>query len=123
MIDFHVVDAGAARTVANASLESLDRLGFSFSRDFDAAVVQVPHPAVHAFAARRVLREKPKADALYTPADQEMARDPHTRKRRHHSMRVARSGQGRRVQPSGCFGVSVFAGSGLSGSFLIGSSF
>src|SRR5262245_8503918 len=74
-MDIHCIHARTGRTVAQRPLEPLDRLCVSFRRSFDAAVRQVAHPPVHAFAERRRLREISEADALYAAADEEMPRD------------------------------------------------
>src|SRR5437660_3377629 len=79
MIDFHVVDAGAARTLADAPLESLDCFRVAFRSDLDAAVGKVTHPAVHAFAHRRRFDEETEADALDASADQVSTREAHVR--------------------------------------------
>ena len=59
------------------ALEPFDRFRLAFRRRFDAAVGQVPHPAVQAFARRRRLGEVPEADALNAAADEISSRDAH----------------------------------------------
>jgi hypothetical protein len=77
MIDLHLVDARAARALANASLEPFDGLRLAFRGDFDAAVGKVAHPPVYAFTNRRRLDEETEADALDASADQISTREAH----------------------------------------------
>ena len=46
VVDLHVLDARARRSVADRALEPFDRLGLAFGGRLDAAVGQVAHPAV-----------------------------------------------------------------------------
>ncbi len=80
-IDLDVLDACAGRPVPNVALEPFDRFGVAFGHDLHAAVGEIPHPAVQAFAARCVFGEKPEADALNAPADRVASRDAHAEAR------------------------------------------
>ena len=70
-------DARAGRAVPQFALEPLDGVGIAFRRHFDAAVRDVPHPAVDAFAHGRCLGEVPEADALHAPANRVPSCDEH----------------------------------------------
>jgi hypothetical protein len=67
--DLDVIDAGAGRTMVKCVFEPLDRCQFPFDGSFDAAVVTIAYPAVHAFPRRRRLSEIAEADALDAAAD------------------------------------------------------
>src|SRR5262245_27678367 len=77
VFDLYLLDARPARAMAQLTLESIHRVGFAFGRGLDAAVRQIPHPAVQSLAASCSLGEESVADALYATADQEPARDSH----------------------------------------------
>ena len=70
------------RAVPDRGLEPLERFGVAFDVDLDAAVGEVPHPAVKAFARGGGLGEEPEADALHASADQVPPRLPHTKRAR-----------------------------------------
>jgi len=70
VVDLDALDARGRRPLAQRALESLDRLGVAFGLHFDAAIGQIPRPAVNALACRDGFGEPPEADALYSPANQ-----------------------------------------------------
>jgi hypothetical protein len=70
VIDVHALDARAGRAVADRPLETLDRLRLAFRERFDAAVRQIPHPPVQAFAQSRRFGEESEADALHASTDE-----------------------------------------------------
>jgi hypothetical protein len=88
------------------ALEAFDRLGFAFGDGFDAAVRQIAHRSVYAFARGGNLRKPPEADALHASAHAISPRDSH-----------------RAPDYSGGGGELVAVASTFSGSALIGSSF
>src|SRR4051812_40393599 len=76
------VERGHARlrgAAAERDLDALDGVALPFQQHFDPAVVQVAHPAVHAFTPRGVVREPAEADALHPAADHVPARRDHGR--------------------------------------------
>src|SRR5581483_201134 len=75
--DVHCVDVRASRTVAERSLEPVDRLRVAVGVRFHTAVGEVADPPVHPFAAGHGLREISEPDALHASADEITARDPH----------------------------------------------
>src|SRR6185436_17061642 len=77
IFDLDVVDARARRPVAQRALEALDRFGVAFSQRFDAAVREIAHPAVHAFALGGLESKVPEPDGLDAPSDQKSPRDAH----------------------------------------------
>src|SRR5690348_16564465 len=81
VINLDLLDACARRPVPNVALEPVDRFGIAFGHDLDAAVGEVPHPAVQAFAARGVFGEEPEADALHASGDRVAPRDAHAEAR------------------------------------------
>lgn len=60
----------------DCALEPLDRGALALRDGFDAAVREIPDPAMQAFALRGGFSEVPEADTLDTAADQISSRDP-----------------------------------------------
>jgi hypothetical protein len=76
VIDVHTLHTRAGRAVADRPLETLDRLRLAFRERFDAAVREIPHPPVQAFAQRRRFGEESEADALHASTDQVPSGNP-----------------------------------------------
>src|SRR6266699_3394938 len=77
VMNVEAIDARAAGTLPNHPLEARHRFRVALGGDFDAAVRQIAHPALDAFARGRVLGEEPEADGLDAPADEKPPRDAH----------------------------------------------
>jgi hypothetical protein len=76
VVDIHALHARAWRAVADRPLETFDRLRLAFRERFDAAVRQIPHPPVQAFAQRRRFGEESEADALHASTDEVPSGNP-----------------------------------------------
>ena len=72
-----MVNARTARSVPEASLETIERLGIALGDYFHTAVWRVPHPPEDPFAPSGRLGEVPEADTLHAAADQVSPRDDH----------------------------------------------
>ena len=81
VLDLDALDARAGRPVPHVALEPLERLRVAFGGDLDAAVRQIPDPAVQPLAGGGRLGEEAEADALHAPADQISPRAEHTGRR------------------------------------------
>src|SRR6187401_3882849 len=79
LLGLHVCDARLCRTAPDRGFHPIDRLVITLGHDLDASVGQVPHPAVHAFTRRHIVREPAEPDALDPPGHDVAPRDKHKR--------------------------------------------
>src|SRR5262245_56184311 len=73
-LDPHRFHARAGWPAAHCGLDAVDRLPFAFEVDLDAAIGQVPDPAVHTLDRGTLLGEEPETDALHAAADEQSSR-------------------------------------------------
>ena len=70
-----MLDARRRGPVPDVTFESFERVGVALGRDLDAAVGEIPHPAVQPFVSGRFLGKETKPDALNTSTDDVASRE------------------------------------------------